>query len=287
MSSKGDEMLLSLLSLWITTKQSPTCARGNEKTLGGYTQGGGWSNGAKSQDPKTSLGLPAKPLKKIKSPKNPMPILWPLKVPERGNAITQRKTLEIEHSCLFIHHTIWIYPFPHLILFNTPKKSLLKSSYPSQIFVPKKIPESKISNPKKSFHHPHHLKSWVPPPPRGDISIAKRFQYHIYLYLYILLLKTESLDNVILELWLAYSHHGIWAVIPCSPNVVTVCVCSKLNTSWKSVVFTNKVGKNSWYFVDVFNKTIITLTLVGHEPVPHWLPTIPCPMHTHGIIIVN
>ena len=88
-----------------------------------------------------------------------MPILWPLKVPERGNGKTQRKTLEIEHSCLFIHHTIWIYPFPHLILFNTPKKSLLKLSYPSQIFVPKKIPESKISNPRKSFDHPRHLKS--------------------------------------------------------------------------------------------------------------------------------
>ena len=96
-----------------------------------------------------------------------MPILWPLKVPERGNAITQRKTLEIEHSCLFIHHTIWIYPFPHLILFNTPKKSLLKSSYPSQIFVPKKIPESKISNLKKSFDHPRHLKSRVTPWGRG------------------------------------------------------------------------------------------------------------------------
>ena len=92
-----------------------------------------------------------------------MPILWPLKVTERGNGKTQRKTLEIEHSCLFIHHTIWIYPFPHLILFDTPKKSLLKLSYPSQIFVPKKIPESKISNPKKSFDHPRHLKSRVPP----------------------------------------------------------------------------------------------------------------------------
>ena len=125
----------------------------------------GWSNGAKSQDPKKNLGLPAKPKKpKIDPKKNHMPILWPLKVPQRGNAITQRKTLEIEHLCLFIHHTIWIYPSPHLILFNTPKKSLLKSSYPSQIFVPKKIPESKISNPKKSFDHPCHLKSRVPPP---------------------------------------------------------------------------------------------------------------------------
>ena len=113
-------------------------------------------------------------------PKNPMPILWPLKVPERGNAITQRKTLEIEHSCLYIHHTIWIYPFPHLILFNTRKKSLLKSSYPSQIFVPKKIPQSKISDAKKSFDHPRHLKSRVPPPPPGTteenyISFSKKY----------------------------------------------------------------------------------------------------------------
>ena len=114
-----------------------------------------------------------------------MPILWPLKVPERGNAITQRKTLEIEHSCLFIHHTIWIYPFPHLILFNTPKKSLLKSSFPSQIFVPKKIPESKISNPKKSFDCPRHLKFRVPPlgshsgltPPLFFITLYQMFMY--------------------------------------------------------------------------------------------------------------
>ena len=48
-----------------------------------------------------------------------MPILWPLKLPERGNAITQRKALEIEHSCLFIHHSIWIYPFPYLAVILT------------------------------------------------------------------------------------------------------------------------------------------------------------------------
>ena len=76
-----------------------------------------------------------------------MPILWPVKVPERSNAITQRKTLEIEHSCLFIHLNI---SFPssgsHLfvlnsqiyaaralpILFNTPQK------IPTQIKLPKK-----------------------------------------------------------------------------------------------------------------------------------------------------
>ena len=50
--------------------------------------------------------------------------------------------------------------------FEYPKKSILKSSHPKntcQIFIPKKIPESKISNPKKSFDHPRHLKSGVPP----------------------------------------------------------------------------------------------------------------------------
>ena len=40
----------------------------------------------------------------------------------------------------------------------------------------------------------------------------------------------------------------------------------KIKTSWKSVVFTNKVGKNSRYcFVGVFDKTIILLALVGYE----------------------
>ena len=39
-----------------------------------------------------------------------------------------------------------------------------------------------------------------------------------------------------------------------SPNMVTVRVCWKLKTSWKSAVFTKKVGKNSPYLVGVFNK---------------------------------
>ena len=47
--------------------------------------------------------------------------------------------------------------------------------------------------------------------------------------------------------------------------MVTVRVCSKLKTSWKSVVFTNKVGKNSRYFVGVFIEKIIPLALVGYE----------------------
>ena len=96
------------------------------------------------------------------------------------------------------------------------------------------------------------------------------------------------MDNEILELWL------LWAIIPCSPNMVTVRICSKLKTSSKSVVFTNKVGKNSRYFVDVFNKTIIPLTLVGYEMIIanqklirgwHWANSYP--MCTRGIIVNN
>ena len=56
----------------------------------------------------------------------------------------------------------------------------------------------------------------------------------------------------------------MWAIIPCSPNMVTVRVCSKLKTSWKSVVFTNKVGENSRYYVAVFTKTVIPLALVEY-----------------------
>ena len=46
--------------------------------------------------------------------------------------------------------------------------------------------------------------------------------------------------------------------------MVTVGVCSKLKTSGKWVVFTNTVGKNSRYFVGVFNKTFIPLALAGY-----------------------
>ena len=50
---------------------------------------------------------------------------------------------------------------------SSPKKSLLKLNHqkkPWQIFPSKKIPEWKISNPRKSFDHLHHLKSRVPHP---------------------------------------------------------------------------------------------------------------------------
>ena len=106
-----------------------------------------------------------------------MPILWPLKVPERGNAITRRKTLEIEYSCLFIHHTIWIYPFPHH-LFNTPKKSLLKSSYPKKylpIFRTQKNPGIENFKPKKTLWSSPSLEipSSLPPWDFNQVSQKK------------------------------------------------------------------------------------------------------------------
>ena len=61
--------------------------------------------------------------------------------------------------------------------FECPKKSLLKSSYPKNTchnFPPKKIPKSKIPNPKKSFDYPCHLKSGVPPPPPPGVPRAQR-----------------------------------------------------------------------------------------------------------------
>ena len=63
--------------------------------------------------------------------------------------------------------------------------------------------------------------------------------------------------------------------------LVTVCICSKLKTSSKLVVFTNKVGKNSRYFVGVFNETIIQQALVGYEMIiANLYPTC-----TRGIIV--
>ena len=53
----------------------------------------------------------------------------------------------------------------------------------------------------------------------------------------------------------------------------------KIKNKLKIGYFSNKVGKNSQYFVGVFNKTIIPLALVGYEMIiansaPRWLSTI-------------
>ena len=42
----------------------------------------------------------------------------------------------------------------------------------SHFSLPQKIPEWKISNPKKSFDHPHDLKSGIPPPPSLGLGSA-------------------------------------------------------------------------------------------------------------------
>ena len=54
------------------------------------------------------------------------------------------------------------------ILFYVPEKILAKCSYPN------KSPESKISNPPKPFDHMlrRHLKSGVPPSPRGASYVS-------------------------------------------------------------------------------------------------------------------
>ena len=58
---------------------------------------------------------------------------------------------------------------------NTQKNPYLNQATQKntcQIFLPKKIPESKLSNPKKSFNHPCHLKSGVPPPPSREVNLS-------------------------------------------------------------------------------------------------------------------
>ena len=52
--------------------------------------------------------------------------------------------------------------------FEYPKNPYLNQSTQEntrQIFLPKKIPESKLLNPKESFDHPHHLRFGVTSPP--------------------------------------------------------------------------------------------------------------------------
>ena len=86
---------------------------------------------------------------------------------------TLNKTTWARTSLLcFIHRTTWpgyAGTTTNLqIVLNTPKNPHLNQATQKntcQISLPKKIPESKISNPKKSFDHPRHLKSGVPPPP--------------------------------------------------------------------------------------------------------------------------
>ena len=73
-------------------------------------------------------------------------------------------------------------------------------------------------------------------------------------YILLLLLKTESLNNAILELWLAYPS---WYM---SNNTMF----SKYGNCTRLLKIRNKLKTGS-FFVRVFNKTIIPLALVGYE----------------------
>ena len=91
--------------------------------------------GGKNQNPKNSLDQMLTPIKSHSK----------FVKPSLGEFFFWRTTLPPQIFRLF-----WI-----------PQKSLLKSIHPrkySPIFLPKKIPELKLSNPKESFDHPHHLK---------------------------------------------------------------------------------------------------------------------------------
>ena len=94
-----------------------------------------------------------------------MPILWPLKVPESDTIVNYKTTAK--HVCLYFIRSSTARTLR--ILFDTLQKiptqiKLPKKKNTCQSFLPKKFPESKSSNLKKSFDHPRHLKSGVLPP---------------------------------------------------------------------------------------------------------------------------
>ena len=123
-------------------------------TLGGYsrfqvTEMIEW--GQKSKPKKVSVP-------KFNPPKNPMPNFRGIKFPESIKWYNCNESSDC---------------------FDYKKNSLLKSSclkiYLPKFSYPKKFPKSKISNPRKSFGHPCHLKSGVPPPPPQGHLLSYEF----------------------------------------------------------------------------------------------------------------
>ena len=112
----------------------------------------GWSNGGKNKTPQeipsASNKTPQNPWTKIQPPKTPTPNFQGIKISRSG-----RNTWTITNL---------------QIVLNTPKYPIhikLPQKYLPKYSCPKEIPKSKILNPRKSFDHPCHLKSGVPPPP--------------------------------------------------------------------------------------------------------------------------
>ena len=116
-----------------------------------------WIMEAKIKNPKKSICLSAKP-KKILGPKiNPLKIPWQISVPYQVWMYLNCRTMQLGYACMTTNISSDCFEYTN--------KSLVKSSHLKktfQIFLFKKIPESNISDPKKSFNLPCHLKSRVP-----------------------------------------------------------------------------------------------------------------------------
>ena len=57
-----------------------------------------------------------------------------------------------------------------------------KNPHVYQTFPNPKIPESTISNPKKSFDHPRHFKSGLPPPPPPQTQLFKSLERKVFVH---------------------------------------------------------------------------------------------------------
>ena len=131
--------------------------------LGGYSgfQVTGMIGWGQKSKPKKSLGFPTK-AKKVPGPKfNPSSKCHA----EFLSLLDSNNTPDTQEHLLF-HHLMTSCRMTASDCFEYAKKSVCKSSYQKKYlpnFPTQKIPESKISNSKKSFDHPHHLKSTVPP----------------------------------------------------------------------------------------------------------------------------
>ena len=116
-----------------------------------------WEQNSKTKKISTASNNPPKiPGPKFQPPKNPMPNFQAKNISRKQkqsqNKICFTLFMELHGRVIWIHQKI-----PTSI--KLPQKILAK------ILLPKKIPKSKISNLKRSFDHPCHLKSGVPPPP--------------------------------------------------------------------------------------------------------------------------
>ena len=111
-------------------------------------------NGGKNQNPPKSLELQTKAKLSLDqnlpwSPKNPMLNFQSVKIARGTMRLGCKGTITKLQ-----------------IILSTQKNPYLNQAtqkIPAKIFLPKKIPKSKFSNPKRSFNLPCHLKSGVPP----------------------------------------------------------------------------------------------------------------------------